>query len=196
MGCYCANAGEKPRQKVEADTMKRKGFTLIELLIVVAIIAILAAIAVPNFLEAQMRSRVARVNADMRSMVTAIEAYRVDTNKYPPHRDLPSDLQVLTTPVAYITSLPEDPFWPYTPGPTAWASGRSFTWQDLPDIYYHMWATWGGDDNLRRLVEQGRLYLLNSYGPDMDDDSPWDLTAVYDATNGTKSNGDIHRIGP
>ncbi len=63
--------------------MTKKGFTLIELLIVVAIIAILAAIAVPNFLEAQTRSRVARVQSDQRSLSLAIEAYYVDTNKYP-----------------------------------------------------------------------------------------------------------------
>lgn len=62
---------------------KLKGFTLIELLIVVAIIAILAAIAVPNFLEAQVRSKVSRVRSDMRSMATAIETYYVDTNTYP-----------------------------------------------------------------------------------------------------------------
>jgi prepilin-type N-terminal cleavage/methylation domain-containing protein len=49
-----------------------KAYTLIELLIVVAIIAILAAIAVPNFLEAQVRSKVARVKADMRTLATAI----------------------------------------------------------------------------------------------------------------------------
>ncbi len=59
-----------------------RGFTLIELLIVVAIIAILAAIAVPNFLEAQTRSRVARLLADMRSTVTAIASYQVDNNAY------------------------------------------------------------------------------------------------------------------
>lgn len=70
----------------------KKGFTLIELLIVVAIIAILAAIAVPNFLEAQVRSKVSRVKADQRSMATGIEAYFVDNNAYPvcaapPHLD-------------------------------------------------------------------------------------------------------------
>lgn len=60
-----------------------KGFTLIELLIVVAIIAILAAIAVPNFLEAQTRAKVARVKSDQRSMATALETYYVDNNQYP-----------------------------------------------------------------------------------------------------------------
>lgn len=67
--------------------MKKKlknGFTLIELLIVVAIIAILAAIAVPNFLEAQTRAKVSRAQADMRTIATCIESYYVDNNKYPP----------------------------------------------------------------------------------------------------------------
>ena len=61
----------------------KKGFTLIELLIVVAIIAILAAIAVPNFLEAQVRSKVSRAKSDMRSLATGIESYYVDNNQYP-----------------------------------------------------------------------------------------------------------------
>lgn len=60
-----------------------KGFTLIELLIVVAIIAILAAIAVPNFLEAQVRAKVSRVKSDMRTIASALEAYYVDHNRYP-----------------------------------------------------------------------------------------------------------------
>lgn len=62
---------------------RRRAFTLIELLIVVAIISILAAIAVPNFLEAQTRAKISRCKADMRTMATAIEAYAVDFVKYP-----------------------------------------------------------------------------------------------------------------
>ncbi|MDX1971130.1 MAG: prepilin-type N-terminal cleavage/methylation domain-containing protein [Candidatus Sumerlaeia bacterium] len=62
----------------------KKAFTLIELLIVVAIIAILAAIAVPNFLEAQTRAKVSRAVSDMRTLATALESYYVDNNKYPP----------------------------------------------------------------------------------------------------------------
>jgi type II secretion system protein G len=65
---------------------KRLGFTLIELLVVVAIIAILAAIAVPNFLAAQTRAKVARARNDLRVASGALEAYRVDNGRYPFHR--------------------------------------------------------------------------------------------------------------
>lgn len=58
-------------------------FTLIELLIVVAIIAILAAIAVPNFLEAQTRAKISRAKADMRTIHTGLETYRIDHNTIP-----------------------------------------------------------------------------------------------------------------
>jgi len=124
----------------------KRAFTLIELLIVVAIIAILAAIAVPNFLEAQTRSKVSRVKADMRSLATAIEAYTVDYNKPPITNQFFSPrytggdtfnnrLRGITTPVAYITALPIDIFFqqtnlfPITPGQpptfeyTDWSTG-------------------------------------------------------------------------
>ncbi len=59
---------------------RQKGFTLIELLIVVAIIGIIAAIAIPNLLNAIDRGKQKRTMADMRSVGTAIESYAVDNN--------------------------------------------------------------------------------------------------------------------
>jgi len=84
-----------------------------------AIIAILAAIAVPKFLEAQTRAKVARVMPDMGSIATAFETYHIDTNHYRPHGFHPSQSdpggpflngsQILdywtTTPISYLSSL-------------------------------------------------------------------------------------------
>lgn len=108
--------------------MKHKnGFTLIELLIVVAIIAILAAIAVPNFLEAQVRAKISRVLGDMRTVATAIESYRIDEGRVPIghweaknwspknfglSQEVSNEFQHsrLTTPIAYISTIARDPF--------------------------------------------------------------------------------------
>src|SRR5712692_19253 len=61
----------------------RKGFTLIELLIVVAIIGIIVAIAIPNLLNAIQRAKQKRTMADLRAIGTAAETYAVDFNRYP-----------------------------------------------------------------------------------------------------------------
>jgi general secretion pathway protein G len=66
-----------------AARRRAAGFTLIELLIVVAIIGIIAAIAVPNLLNAIDKGKQKRTMADLRSIGTAVEAYAVDTAKFP-----------------------------------------------------------------------------------------------------------------
>jgi len=60
---------------------KRGGFTLVEIMIVVAIIALLAAIAVPNFLRSRKRSQATQVLEDLRQMDAAIDQYAMETNK-------------------------------------------------------------------------------------------------------------------
>ncbi len=94
--------------------MMKKGFTLIELLIVVAIIGILAAIAIPNFLNAQIRAKLARVESDLRTIATSITMYRLD-NGAPPYDVFPGHpwvvpYSMLTTPVSYMNRILPDVF--------------------------------------------------------------------------------------
>ncbi|AXA35543.1 MAG: prepilin-type N-terminal cleavage/methylation domain-containing protein [Candidatus Hydrogenedentota bacterium] len=192
--------------------MQMRGFTLIELLIVVAIIAILAAIAVPNFLEAQTRSKVSRVKSDMRATATALEAYAVDHNAYPPPiayegpapfsvKDPTDDPEEgftpyrLTTPVAYISSLPIDVFEVAEEGEhpkkVSWHYAEQRTCEAL-----------GEPDHLRNIAEEltvgnpsGIRWMLFSHGPNLEHDEDPPLVH-YDPTNGTVSRGDIYCFGP
>ena len=63
--------------------MKRKGFTLIELMVVIAIIIILAAVAIPNYINMTKRAKRSRVMSDMGTLATGLEAFRTDWGKYP-----------------------------------------------------------------------------------------------------------------
>ncbi len=190
------------------ETTKR-AFTLIELLIVVAIIAILAAIAVPNFLEAQTRARTSRAKADMRSLATAIESYFVDWGLAPVPADEsgvtipPATASVegfetfmpvsITTPISYMTVLPEDPFFR--------SEGELSLFHFATRDYFV--ATEGNADEFDAFLQdlngaplRSTFYYIMSHGPDSDHDSP-DLlenplgAALYDPTNGTQSSGDI-----
>lgn len=94
---------------------RKNAFTLIELLVVVAIIAILVLIAIPNFIASLTKSRVARSQADINAIGTAVTMYRADTSMLPPLL-LPTEgtqvylrpqhiqkLFYLTTPISYIS---------------------------------------------------------------------------------------------
>ena len=195
------------------SAFKRRGFTLIELLIVVAIIAILAAIAVPNFLEAQTRAKVSRVRADVRSVATAIETYKIDTNKYPPEAEFPypgvtgpplgwsgqHSARIpswLSTPIAYMNSLPEDVF---VPEGTHSRVTRPH-WYRYIYFNYEQYALASPAASYKGRKEQTGGYLFYSYGPDGNDNQAAGTKpggqgtyTRYEATNGTVSWGNIIR---
>lgn len=176
-----------------------KGFTLIELLIVVAIIAILAAIAVPNFLEAQVRAKVSRARNDIRTLRVGLESYRVDNNFYPnDSSDEAYSWAGLTTPVAFMTSIPQAAFqekarnaqkWYLYWGGSHLTGSTQLNWDMQRELYavtcvgpnlaWDCWVhvyLWNWNDT----AKQGTYYESKDF-----------FDSLYDPTNGTVSRGDI-----
>jgi general secretion pathway protein G len=104
----------------------QRGFTLIELMIVVAIIGILTAIAFPLYANIQARARVAKAQADARTLASAVVVYSAHTGA------LPSDLSVLTQTVQdpqtsavagpFVSPLPKPPVGSTWPGDYAYSA--------------------------------------------------------------------------
>ena len=188
----------------------KKGFTLIELLIVVAIIGILAAIAVPNFLNAQVRAKVARVQGDFRTIATALEMYRLDNGRYISRQNSltwTGRFFPLTTPVSYVSNGRwPDPFAPLgfeTPdGDPLNYVYESNGWVENKVNFLSQKILNSPHDFLRGRANSAE-YALISAGPDTDLNAgtggttqPQNALFLYDSSNGTNSVGDIIRFGP
>lgn len=112
-----------------------RGFTLIELLIVVAIIAILAAILIPNFLRARAQAQVAATKGNLKNTATALESYFVDNAQYPQAAaGAPTGMST-----SYTRALPPDPC---TGAAFGAANGYSYAVSSSPATDYTLRSNW------------------------------------------------------
>ena len=183
----------------------KKGFTLIELLVVVAIISILASIALPNYQHAQVKAKVSAAQAEMQTLSTAVEAYRLDNNTYPldgnDYFEKREDLfdqrfiqHVMTTPTAYVSEIPGDIFHRKMTHRAEDPVIRRHFQTRPPYPYIYMTK-----DNWMLNRGSARAYFIFSLGPDLDFDNDSTLPedfVVYNPSNGIVSGGDLLRKGP
>ncbi len=186
----------------------RGGLTLVELLVVLGIVGIPFAIAVPNLLSAQVRAKVSRAKADLATLSGAVELYAVDQNEYPPNDGRYNVTPVeLTTPVEYLTRRDlEDPFAVHLED-GRW--GIEACWYTYARIVAQPWSRpsppiEGVDHpfyNPGAFEKYGKWYQL-SIGPDglysglTEGRGNWPtylFDVPYDPTNGTVSFGNIFR---
>ena len=196
------------------SSCRGSGFTLIELLIVIAIILILIAIALPSFLEAQIRAKVARAKADIRSISIGQEVYYQDRKVYTDDclGTNPGCIQ-LTTPIKYMATVPPDPFGRHKSSDGNWSFLGGFDGVRILAFYHMGTGTWGNESYVkatRALFGSPSIrdtYIIYSAGPTFNQWEPGGPTGIfpqpqeechwtmYSPTNGTTSYGGIIRTG-
>ncbi len=203
---------------------RRDGFTLIELLIVIAIILILIGIALPNFLEAQVRAKMVRATGDIKSLGTALLAYATTNRDFPWYPRFSNNPAVnpyfgftpptLTTPQKFMSRLPNDPF----EGPNGYDPPFP---PNVMNLYNYecrtQYISWGGKEWDTNGPGNRIQWIIVSRGPDgfplINEPGAGAihgnaleyfqaramavaLSGWYSPTNGTKSRGDIVGWGP
>jgi len=193
--------------------MRKESFTLVELLIVIAIIVIITAIAVPNLISANIKAKVKGIKSEMGSIAIALEDYRIDKGDYPIEPgswqsgydpDVIAQLnkafdrhsraiglgklvfpEGASDPV-YLYRIPGDPF----------NDGGEEEWNGTSGAH---------NNHYSYFTSEGKYWALVSYGPDKDLDvttyseakaAADNGTDLYNPDNGITSSGDIVIIGP
>ena len=123
----------------------KKGFTLIELIVVIVIIGILAAIAVPRFMGAQDRARIGACESDMNSFRQALGLYEID------HSDFPAGAGINEAALAaLLVDLDGAPYMTLPAGNNWQAGSFAYTWQAGPPTSYSFVATANDNNNTVR----------------------------------------------
>jgi len=202
--------------------MRKEGFTMIELLIVIAIIAVITAIAVPNLISANVKAKVKGIKSEMGSSAIALEDYRMDEGNYPidpehtgsgynpdviakPNIDFDDPTDALGLGQLVFPDGASDPVYLYRiPGDPFNDSGEE-EWNGTSGAHNNHYSYFTADASGAASSTEAKYWALVSYGPDKDLDitsysdarDAYDNgTDLYDPDSGITSNGDIVIIGP